>query len=217
MITFPKVRAVSYAISKRLQGYHLLQNPKGTPQTEVNMVKENFYGTTSCWDDIFHITRLKKTFSKDGNHTEKRFLMSTHYMDVNSMKMTKPRKKDINYSVKKDGDYTVFKEREDLAWEAEEKRKVPKLSYKRSDLFKHDSEYDKMCMTKRHAQWDRGYYKTHYPVLTKILSLGMHKRMAYPSDNRPNFFKVLYQNLTNKPNLPQEQKYDIRPNFKHLV
>ena len=143
--------------------------------------------------------------------------MSTHFMDVNTMQMTKPRKKDINYSVKKDGDYTVFKEREDLAWETAETRKVPKLSYKRKTFMGYDSEYDKMCETKRHAQWDRGYYKTHYPLVTKILSLGMHKRMAYPSDNRPNFFKVLYQNLTNKPNLPQEQKYDIRPNFKHLV
>ena len=39
MITFPKIKAASYAIGKRLQGYHLLKNPNGTPQTEVNMIK----------------------------------------------------------------------------------------------------------------------------------------------------------------------------------
>ena len=198
MITFPKIKAASYAIGKRLQGYHLLKNPSGTSQTEVNMIKENFYGTTAQWDDVFHITRLKKNFSSDGSHTEKRFLMSTHYMDIDTMQMTKPRKKDIYYSVKKDKDYTVVKDREDLPWEAEEKRKVPKLSYKRKTFLGYNSEYDKMCATKRHAQWDRGYYKTHYPLLTKIITLGMYKRMSYPTENRPNFFKVLYQNLTNK-------------------
>lgn len=213
MITFPKIKAVSYAIGKRLQGYHLLQNPSGTPQTEVNMVKENFYGTTSYWDDVFHITRLKRTFAEDGNHTEKKFLISTHYMDIDTMQMTKPREKDIYYSVKKDGNCTVAY-REDVGLDEAEKRYLPKLSYKRSNVFEHDSEYDKMCMTKRHAQWDRGYYKTHYPLLTKILSLGMHKRMVYPTENRPNFFKVLYKNLTNK---PEEQKYDLRINYKHLV
>ena len=198
MITFPKIKAASFAITKRLQGYHLLQNPAGAPKTEVNMIKENFYGTTSVWDDVFHITKLKKTFSKDGSHTEKRFLMSTHFIDVDTMQMTKPRKKDIHYSVRKDGNYTVFKEREDLAWESIEKRKVPKLSYKRTNFFEFDSEYDKMCATKRHAQLDRGYYKRHYPLLSKIIALGMHKRIAYPTENRPNFFKVLYKNLWGK-------------------
>ena len=198
MITFPKIKAASYAIGKRLQGYHLLKNPSGTPQTEVNMIKENFYGITAQWDDVFHINRLKKNFLQDGNHAEKRFLMSTHYMDVHTKQMTKPRKKNVYYSVKKDGEYILFKNREDLAWETEEKRKVPKLSYKRKSFFGYDSEYDEMCATKRHAQWDRGYYETHYPLLTKIISLGLYKRMCYPTENRPNFFKVLYQNLTNK-------------------
>ena len=39
--------------------------------------------------------------------------MSKHYMDVDTMQMTKPRKKDISYSVKKDGKYTIFKNREE--------------------------------------------------------------------------------------------------------
>ena len=198
MITFLKIKSASYAIGKKLQGYRLLKNPSGTPQTEVNMIKENFYGTTAQWDDVFHITKLKKTFSNNESHTEKRFLMSTHYMDVDTMQMTKPRKKDISYSVEKDGKNVVVKNREDIKLEDAEARKVPKLSYERSGLFARDSEYDKICESKRHAQFDRGYYKTHYPLLTKIISLGMHKLMVYPTENRPNFFKVLYQNLTNK-------------------
>lgn len=80
MITFPKIKVASYAIGKRLQGYHLLQNPAGTSQIEVNMVKENYYGITRYWDDIFYITRIKRTFAQGKSHIEKRFLMSTHYM-----------------------------------------------------------------------------------------------------------------------------------------
>ena len=198
MITFPKIKAASYAISKRLQGYHLLKNLKGTPQTEVNMIKENFYGTTSYWDDVFHITRLKRNFAKGESYAEKRFLMSTHYMDVDTMQMTKPRKKDIYYSVEKDGNYTVVKEREDVGLDNAENRKLPKLSYERSRFLEYDSEYDNMCRTKSHAQWNRGYYKTHYPLIAKILSFGMYKQMIYPTENRPNFFKVLYQNLRGK-------------------
>ena len=217
MITFPKIKAASYAISRRLQGYHLLQNPSGTPQIEVNMIKENFYGTTPCWDDVFHISRLKKTFSKEGSHAEKRFLMSKHYMDVNTMQMTKPRKKDIHYIVRKDGAYAVMKGREDLAWETIEKSKVPKLSNKRKRSFEGDSEFKKMYATKKQAQRDRGYYKKHYSLLTKILSFGMYERIAHPTENRPNFFKVLYKNLTNNLNVNKEQKYDLRINYKHLV
>ena len=213
MAAIQKIQASLYAIGKRLQGYHLLKNPKGTSQTEVNMYTD-WYGITSHWDNMFHITRIKKTFSTEGNHKEKRFLMSTHYMNVDTMKMTKPRQKDMSYSVKKDNQYLMFKEREDIKPEKAEKRKVPKLSYKRSGLFINDSEYDNMHRAKYEAELDRGYYKKGYSLLTKIVSLGMYKRMCYPEESRPNFFKVLYQNLTNT---PKEQKYDIRVNFKHLV
>ena len=197
MPTVQKIQASLYAIGKRLQGYHLLKNPKGTSQTEVNMVKQ-WYGVSQHWDDMFHITRIKKTFSKDGNHKEKRFLMSTHYNDVKNMKMTNPRKKDMEYSHQKDGIYLVFKERVDIPPMEADGRKVPKLSYKRSGCFMHDSEYDVACKTKREAELNRGYYKKGYSLYTKIASLGMYKRMCYPEENRPNFLKVLYQNLTNK-------------------
>ena len=213
MAVIQKVQASLYAVGKRLQGYHLLRNPKGTPQTEVNMVKE-WYGISEHWDDIFHITRIKKTFSSEGNHKEKRFLMSNHYIDTDSMFMTKPRKKDMNYSVKKDNEYLVLKEREDIPFEKAEKRKVPKLSFERTAFGIHDSEYDMMCKIKRDAEMNRGYYKKGYSLFSKIVSLGMHKRMIYPQEKRPNFFKVLYQNLTNT---LKEQKYDLRANYKHLV
>ena len=213
MAAIQKIQASLYAIGKRLSGYHLLKNPAGTSQTEVNMIKE-WYGYTEHYDDMFHITRIKKTFSDEGNHKEKKFLMSTHYMDVKKLKITKPRKKDISYSIKKDDEYLVFKDREDLPLEKAENRKVPRLSYKRSGFGKTDSEHDKMILTKYRAELNRGYYKREYRLIDKILTLGLYERMAYPSEKRPNFFKVLYQNLTNK---PKEQKYDIRPNFKHLV
>ena len=196
MVAIQKIQASLYAIGKRLQGYHLLKNPSGTPQTEVNMVKE-WYGINKHWDDMFHITRIKKTFSKEGNHKEKHFLMSTHYMDVKKKEMTNPRKKDMSYSLNKDGEYQIFKERVDIPSMEADNRKVPKLSYKRSS-FMRDSEYDIMCKKKCDAKMNRGYYKKGYSLFSKIVSLGMHKRMVYPQEKRPNFFKVLYHNLTNK-------------------
>ena len=213
MATIQKIQASLYAIGKRLQGYHLLKNSAGTSQTEVNMIKE-WYGITGHWDDMFHITRLKRTFSTQGNRKEKRFLMSTHYMNVDTMQMTKPRKKDMSYSVKKDSEYTFFNEREDVGFEKAEERKVPKLSFERTAFGIHDSEYDMVCKTKLDAKMNRGYYKKGYSLFSKIVSLGMHKRMIYPQEKRPNFFKVLYQNLTNT---LKEQKYDLRANYKLLV
>lgn len=213
MAAIQKIQASLYAIGKRMHGYHLLKNPNGVPQTEVNMIKE-WHGVTEHWDDMFHITRIKRTFSKDGSHEEERFLMSTHYMDVKKMKMTKPRKKDMDYSLKKDGEYTLFINKEDIPLKKAEDRKIPKLSFERSGFGILDSEYDKMCKTKREAGYNRGYYKMGYGLFEKIVSLGMYKRMLYPTEKRPNFFKILYQNLTN---IPKEQKYDLRINFKHLV
>lgn len=195
MTVVQKIQASLYAMGKRLQGYHLLRNPKGASPTEVNMIKE-WYGVTEHWDDMFHQTRIKKTFSANGNHKEKRFLMSTHYMDTKNMRMTQPRKKDIYCSINKDG-YFVCSEREDMKGLADKRKKV-KLSYERNSFFEEDSEYDIACKTKREAQINRGYYKNGYSLFTKIFSLGMHKNMCYPEENRPNFFKVLYQNLTNK-------------------
>ena len=197
MAAVQKIQASLYAIGKRLQGYHLLKNPKGTPQTEVNMIKE-WYGVTKHWDDMFHITHIKKTFSEKGNHKEKHFLMSTHYMDVKKKEVTKPRKKYVNYSFKKDGEYQVFKERVDIPSIEAYNRKVPKLSFERSGFGEHDSEYDAMIKTKLDAKMNRRYYKKHYSLLQKVIALGMHKRMCYPLEKRPNFFKVLVQNLTNK-------------------
>ena len=197
MAAIQKIQASLYAIGKRFRGYHLLKNPKNTLCVEVNMIKE-WYGVSEHWDDMFHLTRIKKTFSEDGNHEEKRLLMSTHYMDVRKLKMTKPLKKDVSFSIKKDGEYTVFKEREDIPFEKAEKRGVPKLSYERSSFGIFDSEYDKMSKTKREAEINRGYYKTGYGLFEKIISLGMYKKMLYPTEKRPNFFKMLFKNLSNK-------------------
>lgn len=213
MAAIQKIQASLYAIGKRVQGYHLLQNPKGTPQTEVNMVKE-WHASSRHWDDMFETTRIKKTFSVSGNHEQVKKLFSTHYMDVDKLEITKPRKKDISLTVKNDGKYSVVSERSDIPPEVLDNRKEPKLSYERSFLM-HDSEYDKMCISKANAQQNRGYYKKEYSLGQKIVALGMHKKMFYPMEKRPNFFKVLYKNLTNKG--AEEQKYDLRVNYKHLV
>lgn len=190
MITVSHIRAASYAIGKRLQGYHLLENPKGVSQTEVNMIKDKYHWT-SYGDDFFETMRIKKIFSKDGNHTVKKLLMSTHYMDTNTMQMTKPRKKDIAYIEAHDAD--IWSDGAIIA----EKNNFNKKLAKRNEV--PENKYDKMVKEKMEAQLGRRYYKTHTPRWHRILALGLYDKLGgRPAEKRPNFFKVLYKNLTNK-------------------
>ena len=76
-------------------------------------------------------------------------------------------------------------------------RKIPVFSRENS-LLKSDSEYDSMIKSKKDAEKKRGYYKTKYSTWQKIVSLGMPEKVFCPKEDKPNFFKVLYQNLTNK-------------------
>ena len=198
MITFPRIRAAAYAIGMRLQGYHLLKNPKGVSRSEVNMIKQEFYGITSNWDDIFHINRIKKVYTKSGAQSESGYLTSVHFYDSKTGQMTSPRKKDISLSLRRNKDCAGYLERNDLAWEQVDKRTVPKLSVKRNLFLACDSKLDKMCYSKMEAERNRGYYKKKYTIGQKLFSFGLHKKTFPPSENRPNFFKVLYQNLTNK-------------------
>ena len=197
MITFPRVRAAGWAIYKRMQGYHLLQNPVGTPLTEVNMIKERYSVLSPHLDDRFVVSRIKRTFTDSGSIGEEKILDSTHYMDTTKLQMTKPRKKYIFYTVKEDN-------------------KEPKICTKEEKLFGRRrtkvpvSEHDKIMETKRQTQRNRGYVEMHHSRLYKALSLGLYEQLdGQPVEKRPNFFKVLYRNLTNKGYLNLRQKYLI--------
>ena len=57
-----KQKFYTYAITKRLQGYHLLKNPKGTSAYEVNMIK-NSENIGYNLDRFSSYTRISKNFT----------------------------------------------------------------------------------------------------------------------------------------------------------
>lgn len=197
MAAIQKIKATVYAIGKRMQGYHLLKNPKGTPQTEVNMLKTKT-AISHHYDDMFEYEKITKNFSENNAKETRKSLYSTHYFDVDKKEMMKPKKKEISLIVEGTDEKTTYALREDLSSKVAESRKTPEFSYNRSSFLIHDSEYDKITQQKMREDNQRKYYKQKYTLSQKILSLGMHKKMTYPQENRPNFFKVLYENLTSK-------------------
>ena len=96
MITFSKIEAAEFAISKRLQGYHLLKNPKGASQTEVNMIKSAYSFDKHC-DDIFEVSRIRKIFNENESRECEKKLSSKYFFDPDKKEMSKPLKKQISY------------------------------------------------------------------------------------------------------------------------
>ena len=134
------------------------------------------------------------TFTDSGSIGEEKILDSTHYMDTAKLQMTKPRKKYIFYTVKEDNKKPKEYTKEDFS--GRRRKKVPV------------SEHDKIMEMKNQAERKRGYVETHHSRLYRILALGLYERLdAKPVEKRPNFFKVLYRNLTNKGYLKLRQKY----------
>lgn len=230
MITFPRVRAAAWAIGKRLQGYHLLQNPVGTPATEVNMIREKHMVLTPHMDEHFVVSRIQRTFTNSGSTGEERLLESTHYRDIykfeknESGKNVGSRAKDIAYTVPKD---TKKPKKKDIET-GEEVSKDVKNNNKPEDDYNNDlhtredlpleqdysreevppKERDKITEEIRIAQLKRRYVETHHSRLYKALAFGLYEQLgAQPSEKRPNFFKVLYRNFTNKGYLKLRKKY----------
>lgn len=71
------VRVCAYSVLKRLQGYHLLQNPKGSSPYVVNMIK-NSEKIAYNLDRFSSYTRISKDFMT--GHTTKKYLSINRYM-----------------------------------------------------------------------------------------------------------------------------------------
>ena len=184
MITFPRVRAAIYTTAKRMQGWHLLKNPAGTSRAEVTMIKVKRPFSTMGGDNVFETTRVTRTFHKKGSDERVINLYSTHYMDQDTMEMTKPRKKLIELTVRDNGKETLYTSKDDMPDNHNLVARLPEEVRKR----------------KEEEPWRRDYCKTHYPRWYKNMTLGLYEKLGEGviKRDKPNFFKVLYQNLTNK-------------------
>ena len=160
MITFPKIKAASYAIGKRLQGYHLLQNPSGTPQTEVNMVKTIHDRINKAGLRITITDRITQTFDDLGNTTfEKRNVLAYRIYDFNNKNFSKA--ENISVWIRNNKKSKVYE----------------RNNYTCSKL---DNMLDHSIETMNGIQKQIQEFNKKIKI------------------KRPNFFKVLYQNLRGK-------------------
>ena len=159
MITFPKIKAVSYAIGKRLQGYHLLQNPSGTPQTEVNMIKTLHDGINKAGLRTTIISRIIRTSDDLGNtNVEKRNLHLYRIYNFENNKFGKAVNKEL----------FIFND----SLKTYEKNKYS---------------FYELSKLKEHSIQEMGEAQKQMKEFNEKIE-----------SKRPNFFKVLYQNLRGK-------------------
>lgn len=79
MTTVQKIQAATYAISKRLKGYHLLKNPSGTNPLEVSMIKTS-KEVNKIGDVVNIYSRTKKTFGQgDTREAYRSLIVERHY------------------------------------------------------------------------------------------------------------------------------------------
>ena len=187
-----QVNAAKYAIQMRRQGYTLLKNPKGTPNTEVNLIDVK-HGVTI---DDFHdhrtvIDRFKTTFENGQKYIEAKFLTSTRFRDPETKELGKKRNIDYYSSSAKTLEEQE-KVREDIPKDELKKRKKP--NWQKGFLYdEYYAEYMHRETLGNPAR--KPYYtKPGERIIAPIITFGV---IRPKNPTRPNFFKVLWQNLHN--------------------
>jgi len=194
-ITMDTINTVAYAIGKRMQGYTLLRNPKGSNPNEVNMMKSSFGIDIYTFDDEFSYTRLQRKKVDGKTIVTRKELYSTHFMDPETKQITN--KKSLSYIESKNKEIILenCSDRDDIPIDEQLKRPKPKWK-KSGSLFANDDE-DLIYSNNRFAKERmKKFYQPYVTLLEKITTLGMAKSMR--SDSRPfaqSFYKTLLANL----------------------
>ena len=169
-ITSTDIEIAKYVIANRAKGYHLLKNPKGTPSTYVSMIKSD--GRTNDYNDYVEITkRITKDFA---NGTEKTAELKATQFSLDGRTLSD--KKKVEFS-SYDGVGHIEKSKEDDI----PVRELPKKTLGFYDA-KIDIAYEQDC---------KSFYKSRLDAIAEFPYLS-----GEPVRTRPNFFKVLWQNLT---------------------
>ena len=172
-ITSTDVDIVKYTLSKRLKGFKLLRNPKGTPKTTVSMVKVET--SINEYNDLTQtITRTTKDFSLPCKPEETDNLYTTRYsMDGRTLSNKKfilyvPENKKYAFTARK-SDYYQLGE-----------RKLPE----------HNEEFRRASLNILLKEESKSFYKSNAEKFSEYTP---------PDDGvaktRPNFFKILWKNL----------------------
>ncbi len=187
-----QVKLAKYAMQKRKEGFELLKNPKGTPNTELNMIYTS-HGSTL---DEFHdshttIDRIKVTFSDGKKEEDSILLTSTRFREADTKELGTKRNIDYyRFNSKKLTE--TEKKRFDIPEKDLKNRKKP--NWQKGFLYdEYYSDYLKKESIFNPARIPY-YEKPGAKYIVPILSLGM---IRPKNPTKPNFFKVLWDNLHN--------------------
>lgn len=190
-----QVRMAKYAMQKRKEGYELLKNPKGTPNTEINMIYTR-HGHTL---DDFHdsktvIDRVKATVIDNHLYEDSRLLTSTRFREADTKELGQKRNIDY-YRWDNKTSTEIEKQRFDIPEKDLKKRKKP--NWQKGFLYdEYYADYSNKETIYNPARIPY-YEKPGAKYIVPILSFGM---IRPKNPTKPNFFKVLWENLHNSTN-----------------
>lgn len=196
-MSIPKVKAAAYAIGQRIKGNHLLKNPKGTPATTVTTMMHTSGIDFITLDKSATYVVTTKDFSK------KKPSVISKYLFVDNFSQYNKTTKNLDYSPKA-VNYAKYKDKKLLF---ELSKGVP--DYNKLD--KRDLSHMEKTFRRKETYTDFtgafiGHIATKSVMVKKTFrELALDKYFAQRKKDeiksvpfKRNFFKTLWQNLTQK-------------------
>ena len=189
-MSIQKLKIAAYCIAKRVQGYQLLKNPKGTPATTVKVLKYS----DSINPDTLDISKSYETISKD--FSKYNTPETTKNLDIEKYAFLNSKTK--GFKIKKQVDYAKY--RSDYHYapvEIATKGLVPrqKLATRNFD----DLKQVVVCSAIRDS---KGKYVEHESTRADVVLRAYNRYKTANEEriaqNRPNFWSTLWENLNQK-------------------
>ena len=193
-ITLANLETAAYAIRKRLQGYRLLKNPKGTSPDEVNMIKHSFGIIYKDSAEMYSYSKIQRQKVDGKTVLNEKILYATYYINPKTKQRTN--QKSVLYFANQNGLWTASGEKtipqeEQRQRLAEIKRVHKKIGYNDDRELAYEKErYEK--------ERKNSFYQPPVSLLANIMTFGLAKFLR--ADSRPyapTFFKTLRANLKN--------------------
>ena len=195
-ISVDKVKTTAFVLRKRLMGYKLLQNPKGTNPNEVTMLKTWFGLVMPEYNDkCYYYKKLHRYKNGEKFVKDETMLMSEYFIDP-ATKTYSNKRKNVRGYVIKNGECKSLN-RTALLQDEIDKRPVPEW-HRSGFLDIHSDEYD-FRNELQNREKEKAYYLPRPGFFARMVSLGGWREMLGYDDSEcpiePSFLKVLKTNL----------------------
>ena len=179
------IKIYTYAITKRLQGYQLLKNPKGTSAYEVNMIK-NSENIGYNLDRFSSYTRISKNFTT-GQTVKKHLSISRYLFWTDKNKEIK--KERFGYTIENGKQLSVSENT--VSIDELNNRNFDYIEQKRKSGTVYDVDFSKIYIGKFDVKKVTGYNSIRELEILKFFKT-QHEKSITP---QPSFWNVLKTNL----------------------